>query len=477
MDAKAVQGSPDWWFRILATRLVDRRIGRSGGRKWNRTSTTPNRMRPGLDLLDDYRRGEPPLNTLAAEWQPHVREFMRNGRLHIADLLTSSTANRMQLRDFRTAAAADEVGDTVARNIMRLNGMKVKAREIHTDMLSLGDAYTIVTPPSGEEKFPLITAESPLQVITAHDSATGRIVAGLKLFRDDWDSEDIGYLYLPGVIRRAAKKGSTSVTAGGFRFAKTWTWDAEYGASGEQVVPDGKIPMARFRNRDGVGEYEQHIGTLDRINEKIANEWWLGKVQAHRQGAIKGLPDKDEDTGKDIDYEGVFVRDPAALWRVPSDVDFWESEPADMGPLITSITKDLERLAAATSTPLHTITPDAANGSAEGASLMREEHVFKVEDRCDRADSGWAETMSLAFLFMDDRARADVSQIEPLWGPLERFSLDQKASAASQLAGILPTEAIYTDVLQYPPAEVPNLRVMRGRDRLYAPPAAAATGT
>jgi hypothetical protein len=468
VEKKPANGSPDWWFKVLATRLVDRRIGRTNGKKWDRSQLKSTKSRPGLELLDAYRRGEPPLQNVASEWQPHVREFMRVNRLHIADLLVASSANRMQLRDFRTAAAEDEVGDQRARDIMRLNGMKVKARDLHTDMLALGDAYTITTPRTADEKYARITAESPLEVITAHDSVTGEIIAGLKLFRDEWDDDDIAYLYLPGLIKRATKPGITTITSSGFRFSDKWSWDEGFGQdkTGEELVPGNRLPIARFQNRDGVGEFERHLGTLDRINDKIANEWWLGKLQAHRQGAVKGLPDKD-DQAEDIDYTDVFIRDPAALWRVPKDVDFWESSPADMGPLSNSIQKDLERLAAVTQIALASITPDAADGSAEGAALMREEHVFKVEDRLDRAAGGWAQTMSHAFYFSDDEERAELSQLEALWGPIERFSLEQKSQAASQVNGILPTEAIYTDILQYPPAEVANLRVMRGRDMLY----------
>lgn len=466
-----VEQSAGWWFKILASQLVDRRLGRAGGRTWNRTSETPSRMRPGLDLLEDYRRGEPPLNSVAAEWKPHVREFMRNGRLHLADLLTSATSNRLQLRDFRTAAADDEVGDLEARRVMRANDMKVLAREVHADMIALGDAYTIVTPPTGAQTISTITAESPLEVITAHDARTGRIIAGLKLYRDEWNSADVAYVHLPGgTIKRAVKKGASSIALSGFRLAKNWEWDADYGINGEATVPGGVMAIARFRNRDGVGEYERHLGTLDRINEKIANEWWLGKLQAHRQAAVRGLPDQDED-GNDIDYDGVFTRDAAAMWRVPKDVDFWESSPADMGPLIVSITKDLERLAAALQLPLSSVTPAEANGSAAMANSMTSEQIFKILDRRERAEGGWVQTMSLAFAFMDDSARADVSQLEPMWGPIDLYSLTDRAQAASQLKGVLPNEAILTDVLQYAPADIPNLRVLRGRDLLFEGPA------
>jgi hypothetical protein len=53
----------------------------------------------------------------------------------------------------------------------------------------------------------------------------------------------------------------------------------------------------------------------------------------------------------------------------------------DLGPVRQAIRDDVQDLAAVTRTPLFYLTPDAANGSAEGASLAREGLVFKTEDR------------------------------------------------------------------------------------------------
>jgi hypothetical protein len=268
-------------------------------------------------------------------------------------------------------------------------------------------------------------------------------------------------------VRKATKRGASTVTSGPFRWSKGWEFDD----SADQKVPGRQIPVVHFRNRQGWGEFETHLPSLDRINDKIANEWWIGKIQAHRQRAVKGLPDYDKD-GNLIDYTDMFVSSPDALWQLPKDVEFWESAALDLTPISASIKHDLERLAAVLSVPLHTITPDAAAGSAEGASLMREEHVFKVEDRRDRVSGSWARVMELMFLFDGDSQRADRTKIEPLWGPVERYSLTEKASAAAQASGSLPVEAIQTDIWQYPPAEIQNLRTLRGRDLLFKTPPA-----
>lgn len=477
------QYSPGWWLKTLAAELHNRRCGRSdfGGRRrqWSRAGVDSSRVRPGLDLLNDYFRGDPPLRKDIHEgWAEPFRQFVRMGRLNFADLLVSSTGNRMGIRDFRTAAAQDELGDQVARDIMRANNLKLVSRDVHDYMLALGDGYLMVTPPDAQRRMPLMTAESPLSTITANDAATGKVLAGLKMFRDDWDARDWAYLFLPGEgsglgeMYVASMDGRTTLGRDGwFRFSPgSWSWDFDL----FDDVPGGHVPIVRFRNRRGVGEFEQHLDHLDRINDKVFNEWWIGKINGFRQRAVKNLPDRDSVTNELIDYSDMFTSSPDALWQLPENSEIWESSVVDVGPLVNSIQKELQWLAAATSKPLQTLAPDAANQSATGASLMREEHVYAIEDRRDRSEGGWARGMSLALEFMGDMQRADATKIEPIWGPVERYTLDEKATASQKAKGTLPDEAIFTDIWQYAPAQIPDLRALQGRDLLFRQPSAAA---
>lgn len=492
--------SPGWYLRVLMERLHNRRVGRDGRRRWSRTSLTSSRLRPPLMLLDDYWRGDPPLQEdIHRGWGDPFRQYYRMGRLHVADLLVSATSNRMGIRDFRTAAADDELGDVAARDLMRANRLKLVARDVHDTMLGLGDGYTMLTPPDAERDYTLITAESPLYTITAH-GASGRTLAGLKMVRDDWDTADLAFLFIRDQGLYVARlEGPTTLKSNRpFSFSTKWTWDVDM----FDDVPGGLVPIVRFRNRRGVGEFEHHLDTLDRINDKLFNEWWISKLQAFRQRALI-IADEDQDDDYENDSEdyapetsvtpeearglvetadrlfdkyargeldGIFSSSPDALWTLPAGAKLWESATANFEPLMTSVKRELVHLAAVTSNPLHTMAPDAAGGSAEGASLLREEHVYKVEDRRDRADGAWAETIAMAFLFQGDSERADVRQIQTIWGPVERYSITEKASAASSLKGTLPQEAIWTDVLQYEPADVTErLRDLRARDLLFDP--------
>ena len=481
-----VPNSPGWWLNILGRELQDRRLGRLGGRRWNRHASKPQRVRPGIELLHDHLEGDPPLPECATGWSEHFRSVQRLGRLNVAALAIEAKSNRMKLRDFRTAAPDDTLGDKVARDIMRATNMRVVARDVHDGMLALADSYAMATPPAKGEKFPLVTFEDAREVITAHDPATGQTRAAVKMFRDEWDSTDFAYLFVresDGTVRKYVafkERGMSTLGESPFRVVgNMWDWREDDFAV---PVPENRMPIVRFRNYRGRGEYEPHLATLDRINDKILNEMTIAKVQAFRQRAVKGLPDTQvqmvdgKPTQVQIDYEGVFESAPGSLWQVPTGVEFWESGVVDMTGIRMAIKDDLEHFAAVTSTPLHTITPDAASGSAEGASLMRESSVDAAQTRIDHADRSWAEVMATCFAFMGDKVRADVTQIEPVWGPVERYSLSEKADAASKAKTTLPDEAIQRDIWQYEPAEIPNLRSMRGADLLFQTPSQGANG-
>ena len=227
-----------------------------------------------------------------------------------------------------------------------------------------------------------------------------------------------------------------------------------------------RVALVDSVNKGGVGEYERHLDDLDRINDGIFMRVTIAKFQAFRQRAAK-LPDKDDD-GTPMDYTGVFTADPGALWQVPLEADFWESTPIDLNPLRMAIRDDVEALALAIGIPLHWISPDAASGSAAGATLQNDGVVFRAEDRQRRVNSGLAESFSLAFEAMGEAERAQAWKIRTIWAPVERFSLSDKAAALPQFksAGV-PWDTMMIDVLQKTPAELPSLKAQRSADALW----------
>jgi hypothetical protein len=468
IDIDQVQ-SPGWWMNRLSRKLVDRR--------------------PKIELLDRYYRGNPPFPEGAETAKSAYTAFQKKARLNLAELCVDAVLDRMIPVGFQTGAARDENGDDEARRIWVGNELDVESTEVHRSMLVMRNGYVIVGGPDEDTGVPVITAEDPRQVVTVHDPVRQqRVRAALKLFHDPEEQSDFAYLYLPGrvfVARREVKRTqwNPEITFS----SSAWDWDDTRGGGEGESLPDGNedvVPVIRFRNKRGVGEFETHLDLLDRINHMILQRMVIATFQAFKQRAIKvdpkDMPEKHPETGEVIDYDKIFSADPGALWKLPQTAELWESGQVDLTPVLNAVKEDKQDFAAATRTPLYYMFPDAANGSAEGASTMREGHVFKAEDRIRRASSGWNRAMSLAFRFMGDEARADLATLRTLWQPAERYSLSERADAASKATDV-PWRTKMTTIWQYPPERVAEMEIERASDaldaalrQLPAEPAAAA---
>lgn len=436
--------SPGWWLQRLLKKLGD--------------------GQDRFDRLDEYYRGE---NGIPAHAHKSVREAYRRlmsmSRTNFAELVVEPVRERMVPVGFRTGADADELGDKEAWRIWQGNALDADSSLVHRWSLSMSLAHVIVGPVDSEIGVPLITPEDPREVVVELDPIRKRkALAALKVFADDTEGVQRAYLYLPGFVLRAVRQMPTDGTLdwnlSGFE------WDGPV-----QRLPAAVVPVVSFPNKDrrGIGEFEPHIPVLDRINYTILNRLEIATLQAFKQRAVKGdLPDTDED-GNEIDYDDIFESGPDALWRLPAGVDIWESGQVDLGPIRSAIRDDIQDLAAVTRTPLFYLTPDAANGSAEGASLMREGLVFKTQDRIVRASESWEQVMSLAFLFAGDAERASRPDMEVIWASPERRSLAERADAATK-ATDLPWSTRMSEIWQMSPQQIERMRAERIEDAMLA---------
>jgi hypothetical protein len=448
--------SPGWWMARLSTQL-----------------TSPKRLRR-LRKLDRYAHGDPELPQGADNAREAFAAFQRKARSNFAELIVQAVRERMTLVGFRTGADDDETGDARATGVWQAADMAVVSADVHDLMLSLGEAYAIAGPIDDDTGVPLVTAESPLQMIGVPDPARPRrLRAALKMFYDDLAEEQLAYLYLPGQVHVAALPGRRTADALDrfkVRFnPNTWTLDpARSGGLGHD-----RMPVVPFNSKDGEGEFENHLDLLDRINHQILQRMVIATMQAFRQRAVKGLPKYDEQ-GVEIDYADVFVADPAAMWQLPEAAEMWESGQIDLTPILSAVKDDVVHLSAVSRTPMHMLQPEGANQSAEGASLAREGLVFKVEDRIDRVSSRWAQVVALMFTILGDTDRANLTGITPLWRPPDRPSLAERADAASKAQDI-PWRTRMIRIWGFTPGEVDRMEAERADDQLLAAQVAAAS--
>jgi len=444
-----VPGSPGWWLHRLSKDLEERR--------------------PRLQRLADRYEGNGPLPAGPDNCAAAFRQFQKRARANWAELIVEAPRERMEVVGFRTGADGDENGDAEAWRIWTANGLDADASLLFRAQLSMGDAYAIVGGVDPSIGAPLITVEDPREVVTAHDPHNRRrTVAALKQFVDEWTGEHHALLYLPGEVYRARMPRSDY-------YGSQWDINSvQWMSDGPDRLPTNVVPVVRFANRPNLqgrtfGEFESVEDDLDRIDTMLLQRMVIAVMQAFRQRAAKGL-EKTDKNGNDIDWSGVFRADPGAIWAIPGDVDLWESSGADLTPILESVKADVRDVAATTRTPMFYLFPDAANGSAEGASLQREGLIFKTNDRIRHSSAATSQIMSLAFTFSGDSDRADMPQLKTLWAPPERFSLSERYDAASKAAAAgVPWRTRMESILQFSPEEIGRMDSERASDLLLDP--------
>lgn len=424
--------------------------------------------RPHLDLLDSYYRGTNGIPVHAGRAvKDSYRRLMDISRLNLARLIVEATRELMEPIGFRTGSVSDEMGDTEAWRIWQANSLDADHMLVDRATLTMGRAAMMVGPVDPEIGAPLITPEDPREVIVRHDPARRRkVTCGLKLYVDD-DVDRAVFFPQPGWMLKASRKRSTTDTSTRVEQITGFVWDGP-----PQRLPVQSVPIVEFLNLAGIdnapeGEFEAHLASLDRISYTVLNRLEALTMQAFRQRGIKGLPLRDPQTNEEIDYSDDFLSGPGELWQLPDTADIWESGVIDLGPVLQSEKQDIVAVAGATSTPIQYLYPDESGGSAEGAQLKKEARTFKVRDRNRQQGESYEAVMSLAFAFAGDAERASRGDMEVIYAPVERYSLEQKADAAAKFkAAGIGIETIARDVLQKTPQEIARMRADLAVDAL-----------
>lgn len=467
------KGSPGWWMQRLSVALQ--------------------RELPRLNLLEAYASGRPPLAWGSEAAQTKFYRLQATSRTNFAATIVDAPCERMGLRSVQTAADSDIGGDAEAWALITGNDVDVTIGDAARMAKRFGRSYLATSAPDAAGDPAVITAEDPRLMIHEADPVRPRTIrAAFKLFYDAEAELDVAILWLPGEkwVATRPRKGQFRKPRSAFLLGAPELIPAKFSAASFDMAPfredgdvtegffsekfdDPEVPVDVIQNPGGVGEFELHTDLLDRINHGILQRVVIATLQAFRQRALKmsegSEPLQDEDDqGNPINWDQVFEAGPDAFWILPPGGDLWESNQVDLTGILQSVKDDVLHLSAVTGTPMSMFTPDAAAQSAEGAQLMRERLVFKVEDFQRIAGRALSKTIARAFRYMGDESRGDAAKVNVTWTPAERFSLSEKGMAASQVGQTLTWEQTQEIIWQQSPAEVEQAKSQRMQDLMVA---------
>nr|WP_239652138.1 phage portal protein [Mycobacterium sp. UM_NZ2] len=438
---------------------------------WQDKASRPKDPQPRnekLDLLWSYYVGDPPLPEISEEYEDIFRDVMRKARCNYAPMCVSAMLNRMELSAISTDLDSSPNGDDKAAEIMEDSGFAAQFKDLLGYMFAMGEAYAMVVP---NVDGPTIHAIDPRRCIGIPDRNNPvRLRAVLIKDFDPIEDVQIAHLFLPGQrweLRYEDEK---------------WKRVSDTPEAVKGLEKLGGIPIVRFENPHGLGEYEPHLDVLDRIIDTTLQRIVLSKFQAFKQRGVSGDEDEEDefDTEQDSDgeltateragarrnkdWDKVFRADPGAVWKVPAGWDFWESGQADMSGMLQAKRDDTKEFAAVTFTPLYLITPDDANGSAAGADLLREGLTSKVRDRRARVTPGLKLVWRIVFAMAGETARG--AKLRLHWGPIEFRSLAEKGSATAQASKVLSRRRILSEVWEMSPQDIEDNEVELSAERL-----------
>ncbi len=425
-----------------------------------------------LDRLDNWYQGNPDLPHVPKAAREAVRQFHELAHTNFALLLAEAVRERQRVRGIRTAADDDATGDGEAWLLWKQMRMAIVSADIHRLKARFGTAYGLTSAPADDEPdIPIVTAEDPRNCIADTDPSRPWIArTGLKLLHDPAEQVTRAYLYRPGRVDVAYKE-TRSKTAARFD-PNTWAWDETRSGIFQDVnkvtLPD-LMPLIPYEALDGMGEFEQHLTLLRRINFTVLQQLTIAVLQAFRQRAIKGGLRPNDDNGNPIDYNAIFTADPGALWSLPEGAEIWESGQVDLSGIANMIRDDIRKLAAVSRTPLPMLDPSGENQSAEGAQLSHEGMVLKVEDRNSRDGISHAALMRNASQWLG----RDITDVDIIWAPPRRASLAERGSALAQASAAgVPFATRMTEFGGFDPADVDRMLIEREDDLIFTQRAA-----
>ncbi|MGW1269681.1 phage portal protein [Streptomyces sp. NPDC002491] len=458
-------GSPGWWLTRLGYALLYERDDHV------QTDYRGNpEVVPGLNKLQAYAEGRPPLPHVPGVDPAKANEWMRDARTNWTSLVIDSPAERLGVEGFRFGDKSE--ADDDANRIWQQSCMDAESELVHYGALSQRRSFVLVEDDGTGE--PRMLHKTARQVAVARDPHNPRkIAAGLYMYLDDWTGQSRATLWTPEETHEFVSE--LSELAFPLRAARLDSWDLWTLPSGKEsstVNPYGEVPLVPFVNRrnrraDGYAEHEDVLSIQNRINLSLINLIAAMKYGAFRQRWAAGLEvDEDPVTGKPIQP---FQLDIRSLWTTDDpEVRFGEFQATDLRPYVAAVESAVQDLAAISKTPPHYLLGQVVNVSGDALKAAETGLASKVRSKQREFGESWEHVMRLAFKVKGD-SRADEPMGETIWADSESRTVSELADAAvkKSTAGV-PWRQRMED-MGYTPQQISRMEIDRASDAMLAP--------
>lgn len=403
-----------------------------------------------LKRADLYYEGEQPLRYMAPALEAELGDRITQMVINWPRLGADAYENRLDVVGFRYAAAGGQVDDELDETVMagwQANDMDESSGQAHLESLVCGRSYAIVGAGDSADDAPLITVEHPTQAFALTDPRTRGVSAGVKRWRDEFDT-DRATLYLPAATRHYA--------LGHGDWREVADQRDEHGL--------GVVPMVRLLNRGrmlkklGVSEFADVIPIADAANKMATDMMISGEFHAMPRRWVFGMSEEDfqdEDGNPLSTWEQIAGR----IWatdKAPGEVAAGQFPESDLAVFHNTIRMLAQVAAQMLALPPHYMSFTTDNPASADAIRSSEAQLVKRAERKQRTfGAAWKQVMRIWHRIDSGGWDPRLMRLQTVWRDAATPTKAQSADAAVKLnqQGIVPLRQTRID-LGYSPGEI-----------------------
>lgn len=411
---------------------------------YDRLSTELGAAQPKFATADRYYDGMQVLEQLGLAIPEELMRF--TVVVNWPRVVVDATADRLDVKGFRLAGA--ESADETLWRIWQANQMDEQDQMSKLDYLIFGRTYRCVGYNEDDDSTPLVTVESPRQIITDRDPRTGKIRAAVRNYNVVNGQVSSGTLYLPNVTKHLELDSGRWVVVD----------EDEHGLGVVPVVPSfrrRRSATPEGRTLQGVSAMEDVIPITDAAARNLTNAQVAQETHAVPARGVIGATKGDfmDESGQPLPQWAAYF---GSVWALGNkDAKTFQFDSSDMQNF-ERMSDLYARLASGVSAlPPNYFGLAADDAASADAIRSREARHVKVAERDQvTLGNGDEEVMRIAMRIRDGSWDPELRNVETLWYDAGTPTVAARADAVVKLhtakdgAGrsLLPAEMAYEEL-------------------------------
>jgi hypothetical protein len=408
-----------------------------------------------FDIINAYYEGEMRISNLGVSIPPQLANLKTV--VGWPRVVVDSIDERLDVEGFRYSDAPD--ADADLWGIWQANDLDLESQLAHLDALVYGRSFVTVGAPDDPDDPPLITVDSPKEMVVTIDPRTRKVTSAFREVRERL-SVRWATLYLPGETVSLEMDGSA--------------WQVtDRNTHGLGVVP--VVPMvnrARTGDRHGRPEITPELISITDaacrtlLGMEVAREffaapqrWILGAPESSFMA-----PDGTAKTAWETYIGRVLALERDSEGNVPSVGQFSAGDPKSFTAIIDEYAKLVTSM---TGLPPEYLGITTSNPASADAIRMNSDRLITKCRRKQRSFEGaWENVMRMALLIRDGSVQPEANSMETLWRNPEIPTPAATSDALFKQAqmGAVPAQSdVVLERLGYSALE--RLRIEADRDR------------